>query len=699
VSTVHASPRGAIHLAVDIATERPCVLKQARRHGAASPSGLDAWDRLTHEATILQRLATDHRFPTSYGLVEHGGDLFLAMSDMGGTTLTQRVSEDVQRTAFLTTHQVTRWAREVTAILSAVHRAGLVYGDVKPDNIMVNAEGQLGLIDFELTCTVGQSMSPHGRGTRGYMSPQQAAGEPPTVTDDIYAIGALLFWLATNAEPSRSPNPAALLQRPPALLNPAVHPDLVAIMARCLANDPDDRFPTLLALDAALAGLTCAHVCVSPRAGGEVESERDEGAVAHAAAGVRHIADTLGATARESADGSGVYWAIEEVGSPPAHSLDINSGTAGVLLALSEVVAVGADPAHRATLEAGARWLADASGPVGSPIAGLYIGEAGVGAALLRAGQVLNDPALIAKAVERGRFVAAQHFLSPDLFNGTAGRLRFHLMLWDETGDEQALRDAVTAGKTLLAAAEPAGDGELKWRIPAGFDRMSGACYAGYAHGAAGVADALLDLTDATGDERFLHTAQGAARWLRRLAVPFMEDGAALSWPTTEDGPPTAPFWCHGATGIGRFFLHLAAFDGATASNVAARAARAAARGARWAGPTQCHGLAGNADFLLDVYHATADPSHLREARVLERLLYAFETNEDGGAGWSEGAGHLVPGYLLGLAGIAVCLLHLANAEAVPHPPGHRRGVPKTMVADGGGRFDAPARPGLGSIF
>ena len=207
-------------------------------------------------------------------------------------------------------------------------------------------------------------------------------------------------------------------------------------------------------------------------------------------------------------------------------SRDLNTGSAGPVLALAELVGKLGVLEHRRVLVQGARWLASAPRPDGRPLPGLYVGEAGPGAALLRAGQVLGDPDLVAAAAERGRWIATLPYASPDLYNGTAGRLRFHLLLWDETDDPEHLGHAVEAGDVLLVAAEEAGPGEVRWRIPPGYDGLSGCANLGYAHGAAGIADVLLDLFEATRDERFLAPAQGAGRWLARLAVPLLEDGS-----------------------------------------------------------------------------------------------------------------------------------------------------------------------------
>lgn len=301
---------------------------------------------------------------------------------------------------------------------------------------------------------------------------------------------------------------------------------------------------------------------------------------------------------------------------------------------------------------------------------GLYVGEAGIGAALLRAGQVLGDEELTNVAAKRGRWISSLPHDSPDMFNGTDGRLRFHLLLYDETNDPSHLRHPVEAGEFLLESAEDTGEGGLKWKIPAGYGGLSGPAQLGYAHGGAGIADALLDLFEGTEDERFLYAAQGAGHWLARQAIPVLDDNSGLNWPHgEEDRLPAGSAWCHGAAGLGRFFLHaarLAALQEASA--IAARAARTVARGARSQGPAQCHGLAGNVEFLLDMYRTTGDQAYLAEARSLARLLEALSTERYGMLMWPADAPDVFsPDYMTGYAGVAVCLLRLGDPEWLPH--------------------------------
>lgn len=140
-----------------------------------------------------------------------------------------------------------------------------------------------------------------------------------------------------------------------------------------------------------------------------------------------------------------------------------------------------------------------------------------------------------------------------------------------------------------------------------------------------------------------------------------------------------AGFWCHGAPGIGRFFLHaaqLSLIPGAW--EIALGAARTTAQAERAGGPTQCHGLAGNLEFLLDVYQATGDDHWLREARGLARILHTFSMEVNGNLVYAgDFPGVFSPDYMVGYAGVATALLRLASPEHLPHQLSRRGFQPR----------------------
>jgi hypothetical protein len=670
LTTLFRAPRGAVHLAIDLKSQRRCVLKQANRDAAIASDGSDACERLRREAAVLAMLAPDPRFPCVYELFEHEDALYLAMQDVEGVTFESYLTRFVASGRLPTDERVAAWGRELARLFQAVHDRGLVYRDVKSPNVIVTPEGQFRLIDFEMAYGPPIEGKPFGYGTIGYMSPQQLAGAPPSITDDIYGVGALLYMAATGAEPSLGPDRQNLLVRPIRLLNPACGRRLESVIRRCLDPEPGRRFASMRELEHALQDAERAPSAGVPVFGGESARVSEVSARSRSRTLAHGIGDTLCATAVELGNGRGVTWHSRHRSLAGAPSRDLNAGSSGPVLVLAELVSRLDDPEHRRCLAEGARGLLHTPRPSGDLPAGLYVGDAGVGTALLRAGQVLQDASLVNAAIECGSGIARLPYRSPDLFNGTAGRARFHLWLWDATGDAHQLQHALAAGEALLASAEDAGAGALCWRIPPGYDGLSGSAYVGYAHGAAGIADTLLDVWEATGDSRLLDAARGAATWLQRLALPVLRDDSGLDWPSIDGAPPSGGLWCHGAAGVGRFFVHAARLDKVhhrSAEN-AARAARTTARGGRWSPPVQCHGLAGNIELLLDAYQLFGEPVYLREARSLARLLEAFGSQHDGRLVWpSENAFTFSPDYMVGYAGVAACLLRLADPENVPH--------------------------------
>jgi serine/threonine protein kinase len=671
-ASLHASARGEVFLAVDLEETRNCVLKHAMRNGAMGMDGNDSCDRLRNEASVLARLAPDPRFPAPFGLVEQDGELYLAMEEVDGDSLYEHVRGLAEQGRYLPPGRIVTWARELTSMLGAIHAKGILYRDLKSSSPIVTPEMRLRLLDFDICLDIGAPAAIYSPGTDGYMSRGQRAHEAPRITHDIYSLGALLYFMATGAEPAEYSRPFDLLDRPLALMNPAMAPALSGVIERCLDRDPERRFQSMEALDAALAAIGVEEDLPAPGHASRLVGEREHATANHYRDLARQLGDALCAAASRQRSGGGLTWPSEHYREDHIASRNISTGNAGPLLALAELVAeLGeqGEPRHREALAEGAHSLASAPPLEGPPLSGLYVGEAGIAVALLRAGQVLDDRDLVMSALQRGQSVATLPHTTPALFSGTAGRLRSHLILWDETGEPAQMAAAIEAGETLLGGAEKAGDSMLRWVIPHRSGFHSGRACMGYAIGAAGIGDALLDLFEVTGQERFLEAAQDAGRWLISLAMPALDDGSGLDWPMYEGEPLKGAHLGHGAAGVGRFFLHAAQLEAIPDAHIfAERAARTTALGARWSGPSQGYGLSGQIEFLLDMFQATSDGAYLDDALLLASLLEAFSVERDGFLLWpTESPTVFTPGYIAGYAGVAVCLLRLSAPERLPH--------------------------------
>jgi formylglycine-generating enzyme required for sulfatase activity/tRNA A-37 threonylcarbamoyl transferase component Bud32 len=143
--------------------------------------------------------------------------------------------------------------------LAAAHRERVLHRDLKPSNALVTRDGEVKLLDFGLAerFEAGASVAPGSRfvaGTLPYMAPELLTGAPATPRSDIYALGLTLHELCTGEVPRRRSR-APEEEPPRAALGPDIDPDLAAIITRCIAANPLDRFASADALYEALERL------------------------------------------------------------------------------------------------------------------------------------------------------------------------------------------------------------------------------------------------------------------------------------------------------------------------------------------------------------------------------------------------------------------------------------------------------------
>jgi serine/threonine protein kinase len=152
---------------------------------------------------------------------------------------------------------------EVASALGHAHALGVVHRDLKPDNVLVTAEGKARVADFGLARRESdEALTRTGAivGTPSHMAPEQFRGEPSTPQTDVWALGVLLYQALTGELPFQA---SALLELsvrvaqeplvPAAKRAPDVHPALDAVCRRALAKDPQERYPDGAAFAEALA--------------------------------------------------------------------------------------------------------------------------------------------------------------------------------------------------------------------------------------------------------------------------------------------------------------------------------------------------------------------------------------------------------------------------------------------------------------
>ncbi|HEY8217760.1 MAG TPA: protein kinase [Acidimicrobiia bacterium] len=214
-------------------------------------------ERFRNEAIAVASL-THPDIVATYDTGEDDGVAYFVMELVAGPNL--RVLLD--RRGPLPVDEAVHIARGVTAALDHAHHHGIVHRDIKPANVLVPELGPVKVTDFGIAKTEGTSdLTRTGTvvGTAKYLAPEQVQADPVDARTDIYALGLVLFEMLAGHPPFRGGNDmesalARLTTTPPPLRSvradmPAA---LEAIVARCLALDPNDRYPDARALLAAL---------------------------------------------------------------------------------------------------------------------------------------------------------------------------------------------------------------------------------------------------------------------------------------------------------------------------------------------------------------------------------------------------------------------------------------------------------------
>lgn len=246
---------GIVFLAHDVALDRPVAIKML-------PPLLTADEghrtRFLREARTAAGLAHPNIVPI-HAVEEHAGLVFFVMGYVDGETLGARVAAEGP----LGPAEGAQVLQQVAWALGHAHARGIVHRDVKPDNILLErGTGRALVTDFGIAHVAdADHTTGEGRilGTPRWMSPEQAAGASVDARSDIYSLGCVAYFALTGRPPFDDASVPALITKhasvhppPVAERRPSVPPRLAAVVERCLAKRPDERFESAEALAAAL---------------------------------------------------------------------------------------------------------------------------------------------------------------------------------------------------------------------------------------------------------------------------------------------------------------------------------------------------------------------------------------------------------------------------------------------------------------
>ncbi len=234
-----------VYLAHDAVLVRDVALKVLREQYADDKEFVERFRREARSAASLSH-------PHIVQIYDRGrsadGSYYMTMEYLPGGTLKRRILQE----GALPSHEAAGLALQIAGALGLAHERGVIHRDVKPQNILLTTVGNAKVGDFGIarassaTALSGTSMI---LGTAGYMSPEQAMGEPVGPASDLYSLGVVLYEMLTGVLPYEAETPIGLAlkhvnepPRPPRETNPNVPEGLNVVTAKLLAKYPEDRY-------------------------------------------------------------------------------------------------------------------------------------------------------------------------------------------------------------------------------------------------------------------------------------------------------------------------------------------------------------------------------------------------------------------------------------------------------------------------
>ncbi len=255
LAPIGAGGMGEVYKAKDTRLERTVAVKVLPPHLASSPEGRQRFER---EAKTISQFSHPH-ICALHDVGREGETEYLVMEYLEGETLSDRLAKGP-----LALDQTLRYGGEIADALDKAHRQGIVHRDLKPGNVMLTKTG-VKLLDFGLAKAVEPASAPNSQtalptqanltqegtilGTFQYMAPEQLEGKDADARTDIFALGAVLYEMATGKKAFPAGSQASLITAimssdpaPISAVQPTSPAALDRIVRTCLAKDPEERW-------------------------------------------------------------------------------------------------------------------------------------------------------------------------------------------------------------------------------------------------------------------------------------------------------------------------------------------------------------------------------------------------------------------------------------------------------------------------
>lgn len=646
-----------------------CVLKEGRANMHADFWGRDMYTLLRWQFDVCLKIEGKVPVPKMFDFLRMADRDFIVMEYVSGRSIAVEAYRKLKLINWVyiereVKHEIVGYLIDILNSIGVLHELGYVHRDITGWNFLIDDFGHAVFIDLELIYDVNNNSPnpPHGKGTSGFLSPQQARGEVPCVQDDFYSIGALLIQvLGGGFEPVLviEDDRVNLYEKLLFLIGSRL---LVSKIMKSLSNEPNERISVLevkRALESyrsELGELNKSQPVVREIADASISQLIDMSLTA--IGGSAMTVDSLWFSAIKNEFDWDVYPMGDKHIYPAMHR-----GVSGVVYVLLLAKSLGCDIGKSSeNIRAAWKFIGETVvARVGECATGLHYGTSGIALCMMTALKYGEE--VIGGDVESTIYAFVERENEGlDIVSGMSGDGLVLIQLWQYAKEEKFRILLEKIVDRVLRRQNRDGS----WSQEAG--KKDVVKVNGFGHGISGIVYFLLEYGIRL--ER-PDAVESAVRGLKYIMGVGEKRKGFYDWTNSDRTRDRGTWWCHGAPGIALcFFKAFEYLKDDCFLKMAEMALRKHTTYLNYPNFSQCHGLTGLGEIYLEAYRVTQSREWIERASWILDTLNAFKfVPHEGNCYWMvEKASFPTADLMIGNAGILHFLLRYRYPDRLSFP-------------------------------
>lgn len=644
-----------------------CIIKKSKTDDFIDAHGRGMKERLNWQKELHQRLYSKLPIPKLVDAYENNNETFLVLEYVTGLDFNTIIKEEHKdlHWNYLSGSQkfkLLSYYLTIVGLIDKLHHYGYIHRDITGSNFMITPEKSVVMIDLELVYSfnLGTPSPPFSLGTFGFMSPEQEKEWIPSISDDVYSLGALLLKVITGIEPINilDSNESGRRKKIDFYTD---NQELTEIIDSCLLHDNNKR-PSLQVLKKRINQFlnNDNNFQLFNKSQHYISTKADL---------CKIIDSGISALSSPLMLNNGLWFSEDTTEGQPS-SLNtkktlygLNKGLSGVLYFMGIAHKAGFDITDNlSSVTCAINHIVNSHNSLNLS-ASLHYGMSGIAVGInsMIANNLVSESVALSSIVKNS-YTEASPWLS--IIHGAAGQAIGVMLCKDTLGDSISCQ--LLDGYISFLINKQQKDGS--WHIPINKDgRIIEEKQTGFGYGIAGIIWVLLEYGSQYGHKSSLEAAFRGLCWLTQAAISKKD---ILLWHNTPRQKDISSWWCNGAPGISLTYMKAFAIIGDQSyQDIAQKALLTIPDGFIHQNLGQCHGLSGIGEIYLQAYQTFKSNHWLDKADWIREIILNQCKTENGQLYWlAENKDFPTADLMVGNCGILHFLIRRTTLDSVGFP-------------------------------